>query len=395
MEKQYPWSFCSLGGVTRVKISSGEDIAHLRELDRKLWTVLSCPVDGLIFDRKTLDILDSDKDGKIRVDEVVAAAEWLTSVIKDKDLILEGRDSLPIASIDTGNPTGERLARSAKQILANLGLEKNEISLSDTADSVKIFAKTIANGDGIVCPDPSQDADTREAIEAAVATVGSKTDRSGAQGVDAALVDKFYSELSERKAWKEALTSDMLPYGDDTPSALASVEKIQSKVEDYFLRCHLVAYNKDCAAALDSSAAALGAIGSEDLNGKIAEIANCPLAHPSAEAELPLDAINPAWQSAFANFRTQVYEKAFPKKKVLTEDQWKSIVASFAPYKAWMAAKAGSAVDSLGDELVDKLLAADKKAQILALIDADLAVAQEAGSIDEVDKLMHLFRYFY
>lgn len=163
MEKQYPWSFCSLGGVTRVKISSGEDIAHLRELDRKLWTVLSCPVDGLIFDRKTLDILDSDKDGKIRVDEVVAAAEWLTSVIKDKDLILEGRDSLPIASIDTGNPTGERLARSAKQILANLGLEKNEISLSDTADSVKIFAKTIANGDGIVCPDPSQDADTREA----------------------------------------------------------------------------------------------------------------------------------------------------------------------------------------------------------------------------------------
>lgn len=395
MEKQYPWSFCSLGGVTRVKISSGEDIAHLRELDRKLWTVLSCPVDGLIFDRKTLDILDSDKDGKIRVDEVVAAAEWLTSVIKDKDLILEGRDSLPIASIDTGNPTGERLARSAKQILVNLGLEKNEISLSDTADSVKIFAKTIANGDGIVCPDPSQDADTREAIEAAVATVGSKTDRSGAQGVDAALVDKFYSELSERKAWKEALTSDMLPYGDDTPSALASVEKIQSKVEDYFLRCHLVAYNKDCAAALDSSAAALGAIGSEDLNGKIAEIANCPLAHPSAEAELPLDAINPAWQSAFANFRTLVYEKAFPKKKVLTEDQWKSIVASFAPYKAWMAAKAGSAVDSLGDELVDKLLAADKKAQILALIDADLAVAQEAGSIDEVDKLMHLFRYFY
>ena len=89
MDNKYPWSFCSLGGVTRVKISSGEDIAHLGELDQKLWTVLSCPVDGLYFDKKTLTLLDTDKDGKIRVYEVVAAAEWITSVLKDKDLLLK------------------------------------------------------------------------------------------------------------------------------------------------------------------------------------------------------------------------------------------------------------------------------------------------------------------
>ena len=124
METKYPWRYCSLGGVTRVKLSTGEDIAHLGELDQKLWTVLSCPVDGLIFDRKTLEILDSDKDGRIRVGEVVAAAEWLTSVVKDKDLILNGSDSLPLDSINTENPTGERLARSARQILSNLGLNK-------------------------------------------------------------------------------------------------------------------------------------------------------------------------------------------------------------------------------------------------------------------------------
>lgn len=70
LSNKYHWNFCSLGGVTRVRISSGEDIAHLDELDPKLWTVLSCPVDGLYFDRKTLEILDSDKDGRIRIDEV-------------------------------------------------------------------------------------------------------------------------------------------------------------------------------------------------------------------------------------------------------------------------------------------------------------------------------------
>ena len=46
----YDWKFSSVGGVTRVNIESGEDIAHLGELDQKLWTVLSCPVKGLEFD---------------------------------------------------------------------------------------------------------------------------------------------------------------------------------------------------------------------------------------------------------------------------------------------------------------------------------------------------------
>lgn len=395
METKYPWRYCSLGGVTRVKLSTGEDIAHLGELDQKLWTVLSCPVDGLIFDRKTLEILDSDKDGRIRVGEVVAAAEWLTSVVKDKDLILNGSDSLPLDSINTENPTGERLARSARQILSNLGLDKNEISLADTSDSVKIFEKTTANGDGIICADAGQDPQVRQAIEAAVATVGSKTDRSGAQGVDAALVEQFYAELAAHKAWKAARTPEILPYGESTPAALAAVEAIASKVEDYFIRCRLIAFNGNCAAALDSSAATIEAFGSQDLNGKTAEIASCPLAHPRAELELPLDAVNPAWEAAIAAFRTEVFDKSFPQKNVLTEEQWKSIVASFGPYKNWLAAKAGSSVESLGDAKIDELLAADKKADILALIDADLAVAQEANSIDEVDKLMHLFRYFY
>lgn len=90
MASKYDWQYCSLGGAIRVKIGSGEDIAHLGELDQKLWTVLSCPVDGLEFDRQTLEFLDADKDGKIMVKEVVQAAEWLTSVIKDKDTILNG-----------------------------------------------------------------------------------------------------------------------------------------------------------------------------------------------------------------------------------------------------------------------------------------------------------------
>ena len=44
---KYKWSFANVGGVTRVRIKSAEDVRHLGELDKKMWTVLSCPVNGL------------------------------------------------------------------------------------------------------------------------------------------------------------------------------------------------------------------------------------------------------------------------------------------------------------------------------------------------------------
>ena len=84
---KYNWTFTSVGGTVRVKITSGADIAHLGELDRKLWTVLSCPAKNLEFDQKTLELIDVDHDGNIRVDEVIATAEWLTGVLKDPDLL--------------------------------------------------------------------------------------------------------------------------------------------------------------------------------------------------------------------------------------------------------------------------------------------------------------------
>ena len=51
-KNDYDWKFSTVGGVTRVNIETGADIAHLNELDQKLWTVLSCPVKGLSLTRK-------------------------------------------------------------------------------------------------------------------------------------------------------------------------------------------------------------------------------------------------------------------------------------------------------------------------------------------------------
>ena len=77
-----------------MRIETGEDIAHLTELDPKMWTVLSCPVKGLEISDKSLAYVDVDADGKIRINDVVATSKWLTGVLKDNNLILKGSDSV-------------------------------------------------------------------------------------------------------------------------------------------------------------------------------------------------------------------------------------------------------------------------------------------------------------
>ena len=88
--KGYKWNFDNIGGTTRVKITTGEDLKHLGELDPKMWTVLSCPVKGLEIDEKSLTYMDCDGDGKIRISDVVSTSKWMTAVLKNADLLLEG-----------------------------------------------------------------------------------------------------------------------------------------------------------------------------------------------------------------------------------------------------------------------------------------------------------------
>ena len=395
----YDWKYCSLGGVVRVKISSGEDIAHLGELDQKLWTVLSCPVNGLQFDQDTLKMLDTDADGKIRAAEIIAAAEWLTSVIKDKDSILKGRDVLRLENIDCSTEEGKVLRESAGKILAALGLKKEEISVSDTSDSVAIFAKTQFNGDGIITPASADD----EALKALITTIVEKTaepsmDRSGVAGINTDQIEAFYAACADYAAWKKAAEDGkdtIFPYGGNSAAAFAACEAIKDKVADYFMRCKLIGFDDALAAAVDVSAEKIGAISAENLATRIDDIATHPFARPSKDAVLSYDGINPAWEAAFDSVKALVLDVDFPGKDSVTEDEWNSVIAKFAPYVAWCSSKKGDAVEALGLDAINGILAADCKAQLLDLIEKDKAVAPESEAIDRVNKLTHLYRDFF
>ena len=390
-KNKYNWQYCSVGGVVRVKVSSGEDLAHLGELDQKLWTVLSLPTKGLEFDSKTLELLDADADGKIRVPEVVSAAEWLTTVIKDRNSILEGRKALPLAIIDTGNEAGQKLYDSAKRVLEYLGLEKDEIALEDIEDTTKVFAGTKFNGDGIITAVSTDDENLKKNIGQIIELLGQVEDRSGEPGVNAELIEQFFAVAEAYAAW-QAAGAEVLPYGADTEAVNAAVEAVQAKVQDFFMRCKLIAFDEAAAPAVDVDVEKIVAIAGGNLAEQEADIATYPIARPCKEQVLPFTGINPAWKAAVDTVKALV--PAFADKDGVTEAEWNEVVAGLAPYNAWKAAKAGAEVEPLGLDEVKALLAADSKPALLALVEADKALEEEASGIDEVCKLVRYYAHF-
>lgn len=389
----YPWQFASVGGAVRIQIRNGEDIRHLGELDRKLWTVLSCPVGGLEFDPASLKHIDADGDGNIRVDEVISAAQWLTRVIKDADTLLKGEDTIPFDNFNTEDPDGARLLSSAKQILSNLKLEKDSISLAETSDNVKIFAETLFNGDGIITPASAGKEEALAKLITDIATcVGSATDRSGVEGVTTDHVEAFYTACADYSAWKAAGTPEVFPFGDKTADALASVEALKEKVADYFMRCKLIGFDAATSEAVDVSVEKIAAIEG-NLADASSKIADQPLAKPGKEGLLPLkEGLNPAWKAAVAAMAAL----CLPEKKAsINEEEWNALVAKFAPYTAWMEAKKGAEVEPLGLEAVEAILKEDRKAALLELLEKDKAEEANALSIEEVDKLVRLYKDFY
>ena len=388
--KKYQWNFSNIGGSLRVKISTGADIAHLGELDPKMWTVLSCPTTGLEIPSKTLQYIDGDNDGIIRINDIVDTANWLVASIKDADLLLKEADVIDINAFNQENECGKKLYNSAKQILKNIGKEGTTLSIAEAGDGTAIYAKTRFNGDGVITPLSADDADEKEAIEAAVATLTGVADRSGDVGVNADIIEKFYTALADYAAWQEACVE--APYGADTDKAIELYQALDAKVKDFFLRTKLATFSPDSTATLDVQTSRIETISAENLTGKTEEIASFPIARITGRPQLDLEApVNPAWADKFRALLAIIK----PQKQVLTEEDWAEIGSRFAAYTAWKGARKGAEVEKLGLDTVKKLLAADKKQALLELVDQDKALAEEFNSIEAVNKFLHIYRDFY
>ena len=393
----HQWKFFTAGGFDQVKLDTGADLMNLNQLDQKLWVALACPTTGLEFCSKTAALIDTDKDGRIRAPELIAAVKWAGSMLKNTDDLVKGGDTVPFSAINDSTPEGKQLLASAKQICTNLGKkDATGISVADASDANKIFINTVLNGDGIIIAESATDDATKAAINDIAACMGTLPDRSGKAGIDQAKTDAFFAECVAFDAWNKKADDDkanILPAGDATAAAAAAVKAIKAKVDDFFGRCRLAAFDPRAVALLNRKEEEYLAIAAKDMSISATEIAGFPLAQVGAGKALPLKgAINPAHAAAVAALHASAVKPLLGDKSELTEADWAALQAKLGAFECWSAGKAGGAVEKLSIKRVREILGSKAKENVTALIAKDKALEPEATSIANVEKLTRFVR---
>jgi hypothetical protein len=394
---KYRWKFFRAGGVDQVALESKEDLINLDSLDQKLWVALSCPTKGVEFDTRTLDLIDTDKDGRIRAPDMIAAVKWAAANLKNPEILLEPSDALPLSAINDSTDEGKTLLSSARQILVNLGKEQTAITAADTADTTKVFSATKFNGDGIVPVDATADAAIQQVIKDIMECCGPDLDRTGNPGISQAKADAFFKEAQAFSDWnRTAEVAGVLPLGEATGKAMATLDAVRAKIEDFFVRCRLAAFDHRAVTALNRPEHEYLDLAKKDLSAAAPEMVGFPLAHIEAGRTLPLgEGVNPAWSDAIQKLRDEVVAPTLGARAELTEIEWTELKRRFESFRAWQSSKAGALVEKLGLPRVRQILSSNAQAEINALIAKDKALEPEMNAIAGVDRLVRYYRDLY
>ena len=389
----YTWKFFRAGGFNQVVIGSGADLMNLDQLDQKLWVALACPTTGVEFDKTTLALVDSDKDGRVRAPELIAAAKWAAGLMKNPDDLLKGSSTIKPSAINDATPEGKLIANFARQVLGKG--DAGEVTFDEAATAATTFAGKPFNGDGIVPAETAEDDATKAVIADVITCLGADTDASGKPGVGQAKVDQFFADATAYSEWwkKAEGDSNVLPLGVNTEAAAGAVKAVKAKVEDYFARGRLAAFDPRAVSALNRDEKEYAVLGAKDLTSSHADIAGLPLAQVGATTPLPLtQGINPAWANAIAALQTQAIAPLLGHKTVLTEADWNALTGKLAAFDAWNASKSGGSIEKIGVKRARDILATKAKETLTALVAKDKGEEGNSVAVIGLHRLIHYHR---
>lgn len=393
-EPSHRWRFFRAGGFDQVQLNTPQDLAALRGLDQKLWAALACPTRNLQMDQRLLDYLDPDKDGRIRAPELLDVVDWTLARLADPELLFNQKPLTLAAFRD--DETGRRLTQTARRLLRILGRDDSQgLDAADTEDLQVLFPPAEANGDGLVPAALTDDSQLREAIADIIACLGAQIDRSGEPALSEAGINEFFAQAQQVYAWqRRSIEASLQPFGELTDAAVAAISSLRDKIEDYFTRVEMAAFDPRAATLMNGQESELVRLSSLSLASAVDEIATLPLAGIQHGERLPLSqGINPAWRGAMTALREHVVKPVLGEVDALGKDDWRELVAKCDDYFAWQAARPQVVIlEKLSTERIVWLVEHGIQDRLLALVAQDKEVAEAADGLVELDRLLRLRR---
>ncbi|MBQ9337605.1 MAG: hypothetical protein IJS14_09970 [Lentisphaeria bacterium] len=380
--KTNPIQFEKVGGSLQPIIQTAEDMKNLLELTPAFWSITSISLDAISMDPVFLKFMDSDCNGKIRVDEVKTAVCWILARLGKFENLEKGSDTLVLDDLNPDDPAAQEIMASAVLALRNTGVkDPKEITLAGIRDRKKIIAAGLSNGDGVIPVSLLKEKSLIPAAEMVARLFGTVPDASGLEGFDGKALAAFKKEAEAYVKWKDSVTAspEILPFGKDTAAAFAAFSAVREEMDNFFELCGAVRmFGKDRMIIAPPD----NLMDTENVNTALKK---APAAQPEASGIFSLKAdLNPLWKNRVQAFFKQVV----PGKDSLTETEWTALKKKFAPYESWQAMKPSEYFDDEDLDVIRDALKNEVPDQLQSLIDRDLAYSKEINGFDTVEKLI-------
>lgn len=169
---------------------------------------------------------------------------------------------------------------------------------------------------------------------------------------------------------------------------------VAHKIEDFFARSRLAAYDLRAATALNPSLEEYTAMAGRQLDLSSTAITTLPLAPITPQALLPLtEGVNPAWAAALRTFRDHTVAPLLRRPAdALTQEDWDTLRKALAPCQQWLADRPATSLDALDEALLHTLHRSDARQRVMALIAEDEAEQTHNEHTKDLEKLLRFKR---
>ena len=402
---RHTWTFQRVGGLDQVVLKNADDIINLPNLDPKLWVALSCPTTGLDFDQRTLQLLDSDNDGRIRIPDILDAISWAKDKIVSFDNIVQSSETLPLSQIDDSTEQGKKLLVTAHSILANLNKSQADyLTQDDVQQSLKINASKLYNGDLIFPPSGELSPEMQNFIQTAIKTTGAQKDMSGQDGINLEIAQTFVKNLKSWQAWQTDISNTQTPFGENRSEIWKLVQELKPKIDDYFLRVELAQYAPQAQNALNVDEKYIV----PTQNGLLSDqaLAELPLSKIDSNNSLDLvNGLNPLWKSKIIRFRALVASHLADPNQ-LTSQEWQDIQTGLNAYATLIsskpdmqqlnvATKPTASIEDIPSNQIANFTNGNLLSEFEKMVDQDNKTPISASDVFVLEKLVLFQKHFY
>ncbi|MEW5849325.1 MAG: kinesin [Myxococcota bacterium] len=363
-------------------MKSLDDLVAAVRLPEALWMATACPTAGLRCDSRFLELMDTDGNGRIRVEEMRAAVAFTSRMLQDHSGCDAGSDVLRLGHLSAD---ASHVRAAALLLLEHLNAStRDAVSWEQVRGADALLREHHIHGDGVVAPEAIQEPRLAQLARDVMRAFPPRKNRAGQEGFD---VDRVESFRARRKAALEHLDRGerVKVLGPRSVEVAQDVERVTPRVDEFFLQCRLVASQPEALAHLKLKGEKLDALVGNP-RGLDEALASLPLASLDPDGILMWSRLN---RGPLHEVLQRIHDEAAPHVGAgerMTEAQWRALKECAQEILAWYRPTQDDPVLRLGDAL--RTITDDELNRLRAFSEEDLALRDRVAAMGDLERLV-------